>query len=73
MWFFIPRGNYAFEGAGLLGMTMEDEIQMWPEGYRDDMIPFQAQGGDSVFLFILMKDEDVYRLQRANGMRQMIE
>ena len=73
MWFFIPRGNYAFEGAGLLGMTMEDEIQMWPEGYRDGMIPFQAQGGNSVFLFILMKDEDVYRLQRANGMRQMIE
>lgn len=68
-WYFIPRGYYAFDGVGLLGMTMEDEIQGWPEGYQDGMIPFQAQGGDSVFLFILMKQGDVYRLQRAQGMR----
>lgn len=68
MWYFIPRGDYAFDGVGLLGMTMADEIQLWPEGYQDGMIPFQAQGGDSVFLFLLMKQGDVYRLQRMQGM-----
>ena len=68
MWYFIPRGDYAFDGVGLLGMTMADEIQLWPEGYQDGMIPFQAQGGDSVFVFILMKQGDVYRLQRMQGM-----
>ncbi len=72
IWYFIPRGDYAFDGVGLLGMTMEDEIQLWPEGYQDGMIPFQAQGGDGVFLFILMKQGYIYRLQRANGMRRTI-
>lgn len=73
MWYFIPHGYAAFDGPGLLGMTMEDEISFWPEGVKDGMIPFQAQGGNVVFLFILIKDGDVYRLQRGQGMIQSLE
>ena len=73
MWCFIPYGYYAFEGMGILGTTMEDEINAWPEGVMDGMVTFQAQGSDDVFLFILMKEGDVYRLQRAQGMMHSLE
>lgn len=40
---------------------------------KDGMVPFVAQGSEEAFGFLLMRKDDVYRLQRAVNMEEGIK
>jgi len=62
MWLFIPEGYYRFEGADLVSFegAMSVDTQC-----VDGMIPFIYQGGGDAFEYLLLKQGNVYRLQKA--------
>ncbi len=66
----VLEGYYAFEGIDLV--TMENRLK---KGITDDAgrVPFLAQGSEEVFYFILLREGDVYRLQREESANGMIE
>ena len=66
MW-ILPylNGYYAYEGTDLV--TMETAMQD-AKDMKDGMLPFMRQGSNGTFQFILVKEGNVYRLQRAVNM-----
>lgn len=67
MW-ILPylNGYYSYTGVDIVSMdiAMKDA----ESSVKNGMIPFVRQGGNGEFQFILMKEGNVYRLQRAMGM-----
>ncbi|MBP3610728.1 MAG: M56 family metallopeptidase [Lachnospiraceae bacterium] len=63
-------GWYSFEGCDLV--SMEERLK---EGVTDEKgrVPFLAVGSDDIFTFILLKEGNVYRLQREAAANRMIE
>lgn len=59
-------GFYSYEGTDLV--TMEEYLKAEPELERDGLMPFMRQGSADEFAYVLMKEGDVYRLQRAADM-----
>lgn len=55
------EGYYCFEGTDLVSM----DILLQEGTSKDGMVPFVMQGSEEEFWFILMRQENVYRLQRA--------
>lgn len=60
----IISGYYAYEGTDM--GTMEEVMEY--EEVKDGMIRFLAQGSDGVFQYLLIREGNVYRLQRAGDM-----
>lgn len=64
-------GYYRYEGADFV--TMEQYIEGEPSlKLENGMMPFQRQGSDRVFLYLLLQEGDVYRLQRYDSMTHLI-
>lgn len=61
---FIPyiQGAYKYDGTDM--GTFEEQLP-YVEVDEDGLIPFFGQGSDGVFYYILIKDGDVYRLERG--------
>ena len=61
------EGYYRYEGTDLVTMEQyvnaESNLQL-----ENGMMPFQRQGSDGVFLYLLLQEGDVYRLQRYESM-----
>lgn len=66
MW-ILPylNGYYAYEGTDLVSM---DVAKQDAADLKDGMVSFMRQGGNGEFQFILVKEGNVYRLQRAMDM-----
>ncbi len=66
MW-ILPylNGYYAYEGIDLVSM---ETVMQHESDIKDGMVPFVRQGGNGAFQFILVKEGNVYRLQRAMDM-----
>ena len=47
---------------------MDEYTAMEPDLEKNGMMPFQKQADDGEFIFILMEQDGVYRLQRAQNM-----
>lgn len=60
-WIKIIQGYYAFDGNNIV--TFQEFIDSGVP-VVDGMIKFYAEGGESSFFFLIIKDGDVYRLQR---------
>ncbi len=58
------NGYYAYEGTDMVPM----ETAKTDGHTKDGMVEFFRQGSPEVFQFVLMKEGNVYRLQRAEGM-----
>lgn len=61
---FIPfvKGAYKYDGVDLV--TFEEQLP-YTTVYEDGLIPFFGQGSDSMFYYILIRHEGVYRLERG--------
>lgn len=65
----ILTGYYAFKGVDLVDFeTMKKYATTDAEG----RVPFLAQGSDEVFYFILLEKNGVYRLQREEAAKDML-
>lgn len=60
------NGYYSYEGMDLV--SMDEYTAMEPDLEKNGMMPFQKQADDGEFIFILMEQDGVYRLQRAQNM-----
>lgn len=63
------NGYYSYTGVDFV--SMESIMQEQPELAQDGMVPFQRQGSEEAFVFVLMKEGNVYRLQRAQDMKEV--
>ena len=61
---FIPfvKGAYKYDGVDLV--TFEEQLP-YTTVYEDGLIPLFGQGSDSMFYYILIRNEGVYRLERG--------
>lgn len=61
---FIPfmQGAYKYDGVDMV--TFEQQLP-YTEMDEDGLIPFYGQGSDGVFYYILIKNGNVYRLERG--------
>lgn len=57
-------GYYEYEGVDLV--SMEEALRY--EMTKDGMVPFMSQGSESTLQYILLKEGNVYRLQRYSDM-----
>ena len=74
MWYFTLEGYYSYEGRSGPGVSMEEAMHAEPElADADGLIPFVMQGSAQMFQFVLIKEGNVYRMQRADGMRMLYE
>lgn len=59
------EGSYKFDGVDLL--SMEERLK-FEELQENGLLPFERQGSSGMFQFILLKENNVYRLQRLEKM-----
>ena len=71
MWYFVPKGYYSFSGE-CNGKTMTQIMKEIPEQTAGGKIPLVAEGEEN-YIFVLMKQDNVYRLQSIKGMQKMFE
>lgn len=63
IWFIrYIQGAYKYDGVDM--MTFEEQAE-WTGIDEDGLIPFFGQGSDGQFYYILVKNGDVYRLERG--------
>ena len=72
MWYFVPKGYYSFSGA-VDGKTMTQIMKEISEQTAGGKIPLVAEGEEENYIFVLMKQDNVYRLQSIKGMQKMFE
>ncbi len=72
MWYFVPRGYYSFFGE-CNGKTMAQITDKIPEQIAGGKVPLVVEGNEENFIFVLMKQDNVYRLQSIKGMQKMFE
>ena len=72
MWYFVPKGYYSFSGA-VNGKTMTQIMKEIPEQTAGGKVPLVAEGEEDNYIFVLMKQDNVYRLQSIKGMQKMFE
>jgi hypothetical protein len=64
------NGYYKYDGTDLVDMATMIEHESYlmdEEGY----FPFSRQGGSGAFVYLLIRDGEVYRLQRLSDMWSM--
>ncbi len=64
------NGYYKYDGTDMVDMEHRMEVEgslMDEEGY----FPFERQGGSGVFIYVLIRDGEKYRLQRLDNMREL--
>lgn len=59
---------YSYDGVDLV--SMEAYVNAESFLLKDGLMPLQRQGSSSVFVFILIEKDGVYRLQRAGDMME---
>ncbi len=59
---------YSYDGVDLV--SMEAYVNAESFLLKDGLMPLQRQGSESVFVFILIEKDGVYRLQRAGDMME---
>ena len=65
MWLLpLLNGYYAYEGTDSVTMDMA----MNGKGAKDGMVPLYRQGSSDEFQYVLIREGNVYRLQRAKDM-----
>lgn len=66
----IVSGYYEFEGVDFVDMEtlLRDEVEP-----KDGMVRFFAQGSDAAFQYIIVREGNVYRLQKAQDMGVVAE
>lgn len=64
----VLEGKYKFDGMDFV--TMEDRLE-FEEPDENGLLDFLRQGSGSLFQFILLKEGDVYRLQRLVRMSEI--
>ena len=57
---------YSYDGIDLVSMEAYRSAE--PQLEKDGLMPLQKQGSESVFVFLLLEKDGVYRLQRAEAM-----
>ena len=72
MWYFVPKGYYSFSGA-VDGKTMTQIMKEIPEQTAGGKVPLVAEGEEDNYIFVLMKQDNVYRLQSIKGMQKIFE
>lgn len=72
MWYFVPKGYYSFSGA-VSGKTMTQIMKEIPEQTAGGKVPLVAEGDEENYIFVLMKQDNVYRLQSIKGMQKIFE
>lgn len=60
------NGYYSYTGVDFV--DMETVMQEQPDLVQDGMVPFLRQGSEEAFVYVLMREGNVYRLQRAQDM-----
>ena len=60
------NGYYSYTGTDFV--SMETVVTEEPDRVKDGLIPFMRQGEEEAFAYVLMKEGNVYRLQRAMDM-----
>ena len=60
------NGYYAYDGSDLV--TMEERLEYGELDREDGLLPFERQGDDSVFFYLLIEENGVYRLQYFSSM-----
>ena len=65
------NGYYSYEGSDIV--SMKECLEAEPLLDKNDLIPFMRQGSAENFVYILIKDENVYRLQRAYDMMEQYD
>ncbi|MBQ8813340.1 MAG: hypothetical protein IJZ85_02430 [Lachnospiraceae bacterium] len=64
IWYFYPAGYFRYDGPGGIMGGFED-YAAYADIMVDGMLPFYSQGSDGAVAFMLMRDGDVYRMQKA--------
>ena len=65
------NGYYSYEGSDFV--SMKECLEAEPLLDKNDLIPFMRQGSAENFVYILIKDENVYRLERAYDMMEQYD
>lgn len=65
----IIKGYYEYEGTDFL--PMENALQQ-ETNPKDGMVRFFAQGSEEAFRYIIIKQDNVYRMQFADDMKAVI-
>lgn len=60
------RGYYDYEGTDLI--TMEDYVKYTERLMWNGLMPFVAEGSSSMFYYLLVEEDGVFRLQRVDEM-----
>lgn len=64
-------GYYDYEGVDFISMEQRMEVEsglLW-----NGMFPFEGQGSDSVFYYLLIEENGVFRLQLADDMKELCD
>lgn len=64
IWYFYPDGYFRYDGRGIMGSFEQYASSAYV--MVDGMLPFYSQGSDGAVVFILMRDGDVYRMQKGS-------
>jgi len=64
IWYFYPAGYFRYDGPGGIMGSFED-YAAYAHIMVEGMLPFYSQGSDGAVAFMLMRDGDVYRMQKA--------
>lgn len=72
MW-LLPyiNGYYSYEGSDM--GTMAEIMEFETDLSHDGMLPFMRQGSEASFVYLLVKDNSVYRLQRVTDIQKLWE
>lgn len=72
MWYFTPNGYFSFEGECLDGKTF-DELATDPKLMVGGKISLVIEEDPRAMVFVLIKEGEVYRLQRAQAMEKIYQ
>lgn len=64
----LPYLNGYYSYAGTDFVAMETVMEAEPAVVKEGMVPFLRQGNEEAFVFVLMQEGNVYRLQRMQDM-----
>lgn len=72
MW-LLPyiNGYYSYEGIDM--GTMEEIMELESDLSHEGMLPFMRQGSEEAFVYLLVKENSVYRLQRVVDVQKLWE
>lgn len=69
----IPFLDVYYRYEGIDFVSWEERLEYDSELQKDGLIPLEGHGSDSAFIFILMEEDGVYRLQLADEMLAFLD